>query len=770
MLLLSAMVTKQKRPRKTSGSRRFNPPHVSASLPVARNPLSRGSAERLGVKAPSETAGVTARSAGGHAGEKPVGVGGAGLWTTPTDSIGRAPVSLEKSAFPDILYSFGPYDGLNRVSPRSRRLRTPHMIGDQPRKPAPQTPRQVVAHPLDHHQFGSRDRRRGRTPAADVAHPVVGAVDDERGRCDRSESFGPVARREDRDGLAHDAGRIVRAVEGEPRALADFALVDGEAGRADHAKRRDRPLDHFVARARRRSREHAHRFRRRLSDGDAAGGRHDRGQRADAVGMLEGNRLSDKAAHRGADEMGAFESEGIEESDRVRRHVGQVVRRRRRVSRQRGFEVGRGRIRIVRREAGVAVVEADGAQTAGDELGAEAFVPAEHLCADAHDEQDGRCVVEPEGFVGHLNPRRTDVGCHLLGHDGSLLSRVREATSDAEVVLAGSSRLQVARSERDESPLPRWFPEATIPASLQGASMSKRGDRIKKLEKERKKRRVEEELLVLGRDLIAGAPPEAQAPLSVYREMEAQGDLKAATDYQREIARTFLETLAPNQAKDDPAARSRFWIDFIESHAEAEKRTEAALALADCRDAYIEQVAAELWARVPPDIEADVKEWLEAVSEKEGSDDDGRLQRRAIDEFGAAFLDAIGALPFTTEDKDEFWRWERSPNELPIPEGQDPDPMSRYGLQRRLIDDPEPPALVRAAGLAQEHAATALFKSLPALEQEAFDELMTIDEEADEMNEGATLAVLAHEQRQRGWEIPSEDPMDAPDESDPLSD
>ena len=106
-----------------------------------------------------------------------------------------------------------------------------------------------------------------------------------------------------------------------------------------------------------------------------------------AVGVLDGDRLRDHPAHRRADDVGAVDAEVVEQAGRVGRHVGQDGTARRRSRRSSAFASSAaksiGADVDLRRQADVAVVEADDVEAAVDERLAELGVPRDRLRAEA---------------------------------------------------------------------------------------------------------------------------------------------------------------------------------------------------------------------------------------------------------------------------------------------------------------------------------------------------------------------------------------------------
>jgi hypothetical protein len=150
-----------------------------------------------------------------------------------------------------------------------------------------------------------------------------------------------------------------------------------------------------------------------------AAGRHQAGQRQRALRVLGGDDLGDRAAERGADDVRLCDAEGVEQTDAVGGHVGEAVGG---VDRFAGTQEAAdrrdaGRVEFAR-QAAVAVVEADDAEAARDERLAQFDRPAAELCAEPHDQQDGRRAAVAEGFVFDLQLVGGD-----LGHD---LTRLME--------------------------------------------------------------------------------------------------------------------------------------------------------------------------------------------------------------------------------------------------------------------------------------------------------------------------------------------------------
>ena len=119
--------------------------------------------------------------------------------------------------------------------------------------------------------------------------------------------------------------------------------------------------------------------------------------------MVERHALDDHPAHGDAGDVGRLHARGVQHGDAVVGHVGERV----------GLRRPGG-------EAGVAVVEADGAVALGDQLLAERLRPAGHLRAQAVDQQDGLRPAVAEACVLDL-----DVAVLGAGHGGLLRSGQR---------------------------------------------------------------------------------------------------------------------------------------------------------------------------------------------------------------------------------------------------------------------------------------------------------------------------------------------------------
>ena len=122
-----------------------------------------------------------------------------------------------------------------------------------------------------------------------------------------------------------DRAGVVAAVVHGAEEGAQVVVVALEAGRADDVEQRRGLGDVGRAVGGDRAQELAVGAQRGLAAPAAAGARHDRGQRQDALGAPGGDRLGDHAAHRDADEVGALDAEVVEQADAVGGHLGQRV-------------------------------------------------------------------------------------------------------------------------------------------------------------------------------------------------------------------------------------------------------------------------------------------------------------------------------------------------------------------------------------------------------------------------------------------------------------
>ncbi len=270
-----------------------------------------------------------------------------------------------------------------------------------------------MAHPLDLDQPGAGDRLRGRPPAGGPDHLVDGAVDHQGRSRDRPQLLGAVGGGDDRAELAPARPDVVAAVVAAGGALADVGLVAGEAGRADQPEDLGGAVDVALPVARWRPEQVLVDREGGLPVPAAAGRRHDRGQRANELGVLGGEDLADHPAHRGTDDVGGGDAELADQARGVLGHVGERVllgadpaaehlahRRRPEV------EVGRA--------ADVAVVEADDVEAAVGELLAELLVPGDHLGRQAHHQHHRGVGGVAEGLVAEGDPA-PDVA-ELLAH------------------------------------------------------------------------------------------------------------------------------------------------------------------------------------------------------------------------------------------------------------------------------------------------------------------------------------------------------------------
>src|SRR6185437_867550 len=144
-----------------------------------------------------------------------------------------------------------------------------------------------------------------------------------------------------------------------------------------------------------------------------ARGREDRDQRARPGRMVERHELGDHAAHRGAGDMRAGDTELVEQRRGVGCHVVEGVGHVRLAAgagrRRHGADIGENTVPFLG-EADVAVVEADDAQAVGLQAEAKLVRPGGHLAAEAVDEEKRDAVRRTGHFVFDLdavgaNPR-----------------------------------------------------------------------------------------------------------------------------------------------------------------------------------------------------------------------------------------------------------------------------------------------------------------------------------------------------------------------------
>ena len=138
------------------------------------------------------------------------------------------------------------------------------------------------------------------------------------------------------------------------------------------------------------------------------GTRHDDAQRLHAVRIVGGQHLRDHSAHRRPDAMRAIDLQMVEQGLGVVGEIDQRVRHRapaaHRVARHPPVHRAFRAVALhFRRQADVAVIEADHPISAFDQLLAEAVRPHRQLGADAHDQQDRRSRGVAEVLVEKLD-------------------------------------------------------------------------------------------------------------------------------------------------------------------------------------------------------------------------------------------------------------------------------------------------------------------------------------------------------------------------------
>ena len=214
----------------------------------------------------------------------------------------------------------------------------------------------------------------------------------------------PALRRLDGDEMPRPAVRMRTPAE---RAL-DLGSKFGVAGRvsraADQPQERDglrNPAFGIAARApSKQAPQHPRAWSRQCG---FSARRHERNQALDPLGIVGGDDLRDHAPHRGADDMRTIDFERVHEPDRVARHVGEAIARPHRQP-QCGAGQHRGRLdrpdrRHFRRQAGIAIVEANDAEAPARQALAEIVRPCGELHAEAHDEHHRLAVARPNRFI-----------------------------------------------------------------------------------------------------------------------------------------------------------------------------------------------------------------------------------------------------------------------------------------------------------------------------------------------------------------------------------
>ena len=160
-----------------------------------------------------------------------------------------------------------------------------------------------------------------------------------------------------------------------------------------------------------------------------------------ALGVAHSHLLRDRAAHGRTDHMGLLYAEDVQQADRICGHVGQCVRHAawvnhltRQTARYQVTHVGNTRLRQPGGLPDVAVVKAYDVVAALRQLGAEGLVPGNHLCAQAHHQQQRRLrsvakAVVSQTQVMHLcEPRHGNVAVHRLPPDISFSSALKPAS------------------------------------------------------------------------------------------------------------------------------------------------------------------------------------------------------------------------------------------------------------------------------------------------------------------------------------------------------
>ena len=186
----------------------------------------------------------------------------------------------------------------------------------------------------------------------------------------------------------------------------------------------------------------------------------------DPLGVLGSDLLADHAAHRDANEVGALDLEVLDQPDGVGGHVVEPVDGGAGQPEHPGGDVDPAA--DLRGEADIAVVEADHVVAAHREQLAELVVPAEHLHAQAHDEQDRFGLRIAEVVVTELDALDDRRAGSPRRQSGRPRRSRRQASSGARPsslldlrCCAGSATSRSPRSSTSSSPPSRSAPSCS---------------------------------------------------------------------------------------------------------------------------------------------------------------------------------------------------------------------------------------------------------------------------------------------------------------------
>ena len=190
---------------------------------------------------------------------------------------------------------------------------------------------------------------------------------------------------------------------------------------SDHAEHPDQVIDHRlgIRRVGGPAQQRLARPAARPRDAPVAARGHDRSEAKHALREARRQHLRDHAAHRGADDVRAHDSQAVQQADGIAGHVFQRIGRAHRQAERRGShgqqQVAALASRRAPRKAAIAIVEAHDAVAARHQAAAEVVRPARQLHAQPHDEQDGRLPRVAERLVFDV---RFSLGAWRCGRHG----------------------------------------------------------------------------------------------------------------------------------------------------------------------------------------------------------------------------------------------------------------------------------------------------------------------------------------------------------------
>ena len=300
-----------------------------------------------------------------------------------------------------------------------------------------------MAHVAEQQQVRTRDQLGSALAAVRQDQRVVPPVDHQRRHSQPPEGLGSGRRASNGRHLAGEPLGVEHAVECRGQEPGHRIGVVVAPARPD-LRRRHAVGDEPIPVHRRRGGQRFERLRRRIEVPALTGRRHDRGHRQHPIGVINRHLLHDHPAHRHPGDVRGLDAQMVQQPHAVVAEVGQRVGHgRQRLARQRGLG-DRHHVHLdpvqVRRQADIAVVEADDESSPLGELLPEAGPPPQDLRRVPVHQQQRRIGRIAVGLVVELDRCRFMGVGGRKGHEGLLVAAGLAAMSLPRICPALSFR------------------------------------------------------------------------------------------------------------------------------------------------------------------------------------------------------------------------------------------------------------------------------------------------------------------------------------------